>query len=123
MGITVFLGVLVGIVVVAQTLYTSAVEHVKEFGTVKAIGGSNFDIYRILGEQALLAALVGFVLGAALSFAMRPLMAKLFLTVLITPGFTAAVFVGTVLMCLGAAMLSFRRVAGIDPALVFRPST
>jgi putative ABC transport system permease protein len=120
MGITVFLGVLVGIVVVAQTLYTSAVEHVKEFGTVKAIGGSNVDIYRILGEQALLAALVGFVLGAALSFAMRPLMAKLFLTVLITPGFTAAVFVGTVLMCLGAAMLSFRRVAGIDPALVFR---
>ena len=120
MGITVFLGVLVGIVVVAQTLYTSAVEHVKEFGTVKAIGGSNFDIYRILGEQALVAALVGFVLGAALSFAMRPLMAKLFLTVLITPGFTAAVFVGTVLMCLGAAMLSFRRVAGIDPALVFR---
>ena len=120
MGITVFLGVLVGIVVVAQTLYTSAVEHVKEFGTVKAIGGSNFDIYRILGEQALVAALVGFVLGALLSFAMRPLMAKLFLTVLITPGFTAAVFVGTVLMCLGAAMLSFRRVAGIDPALVFR---
>jgi len=35
MGITVFLGILVGIVVVAQTLYTSAVEHVKEFGTVK----------------------------------------------------------------------------------------
>ena len=52
MGITVFLGILVGIVVVAQTLYTSAVEHVKEFGTVKAIGGSNWDIYRILGEQA-----------------------------------------------------------------------
>ena len=120
MGVTVFLGVLVGIVVVAQTLYTSAVEHVKEFGTVKAIGGSNFDIYRILGEQALVASLVGFGLGAALSLAIRPLMAKLFLTVLITPGFTAAVFAGTVLMCLGAAMLSFRRVAGIDPALVFR---
>ncbi|MGE0452092.1 MAG: ABC transporter permease [Vicinamibacteria bacterium] len=120
MGITVFLGILVGIVVVAQTLYTSAVEHVKEFGTVKAIGGSNWDIYRILGEQALIAAVVGFVLGGALSLAMRPLMAKLYLNVLIGPGFAAAVFAGTVLMCLGAAMLSFRRVAGIDPALVFR---
>ncbi|HEY6548676.1 MAG TPA: ABC transporter permease [Vicinamibacteria bacterium] len=120
MGITVFLGILVGIVVVAQTLYTSAVEHVKEFGTVKAIGGSNWDIYRILGEQALIAACVGFVLGALISFAMRPLMAKLYLTVLITPAFTGTVFLGTVLMCLGAAMLSFRRVAGIDPALVFR---
>ena len=65
MGVTVFLGSWSGIVVVAQTLYTSAVEHVKEFGTVKAIGGSNWDIYRILGEQALIAAVVGFALGGA----------------------------------------------------------
>jgi putative ABC transport system permease protein len=120
MGVTVFLGILVGIVVVAQTLYTSAVEHVKEFGTVKAIGGSNWDIYRILGEQALIAAVVGFVLGGLMSLAMRPLMAKLYLNVLILPSFATAVFVGTILMCLGAAMLSFRRVATIDPALVFR---
>jgi len=120
MGITVFLGILVGIVVVAQTLYTSAVEHVKEFGTVKAIGGSNWDIYRILGEQALIAAVVGYAIGCVMSLAMRPAMAKLYLNVLISPGFAAAVFVGTLLMCLGAAMLSFKRVAGIDPALVFR---
>jgi putative ABC transport system permease protein len=120
MGVTVFLGILVGIVVVAQTLYTSAVEHVKEFGTVKAIGGSNWDIYRILGEQALIAAVVGFVVGGAISMAMRPLMAKLYLNVLVSPAFAGAVFLGTLAMCLGAAMLSFRRVAGIDPALVFR---
>ncbi len=120
MGVTVFLGILVGIVIVAQTLYTSAVEHIKEFGTVKAIGGSNADIYRILGEQALIAAVVGFALGAVFSFVARPIMAGIHLNVLISPGFTAVVFVGTVLMCLGAALFSFRRVAGIDPALVFR---
>ena len=120
MGVTVFLGVLVGIVVVAQTLYTSTVEHMKEFGTVKAIGGSNWDIYRILGEQALIAAVVGFVLGGGISLAMRPVMASLYLNVLVSREFAAAVFAGTVLMCLGAAMLSFRRVASIDPALVFR---
>ncbi len=120
MGITVFLGILVGIVVVAQTLYTSAVEHVKEFGTVKAIGGSNWDIYRILGEQALIAATVGFAVGALISYALRPAMATLHLNVLVSPSFAAMVFVGTVLMCLGSALFSFRRVAGIDPALVFR---
>jgi putative ABC transport system permease protein len=120
MGVTVFLGILVGIVVVAQTLYTSAVEHVKEFGTVKAIGGSDWDIYRILAEQAAIAAVVGFALGAALSYALRPVMAKLYLNVLVSPGFALAVFAGTVAMCLGAAVFSFRRVAGIDPALVFR---
>jgi putative ABC transport system permease protein len=120
MGVTVFLGILVGIVVVAQTLYTSAVEHLKEFGTVKAIGGSNWDIYRILGEQALIAAVVGFALGAAISYAVRPAMARIHLTVLLSPSFAATVFVGTVLMCVGAALFSFRRVARIDPALVFR---
>jgi len=120
MGVTVFLGVLVGVVIVAQTLYTSAVEHIKEFGTVKAIGGSNLDIYRILGEQALIAAVLGFALGAVFSYGARPLMAGIQLNVLLPPGFIAVVFVGTLLMCLGAALFSFRRVAGIDPALVFR---
>jgi putative ABC transport system permease protein len=120
MGVTVFLGILVGIVIVAQTLYTSAVEHIKEFGTVKAIGGSNLDIYRILGEQALVAAFLGFALGALFSYLARPAMAAIHLNVLLSPGFSAVVFAGTVFMCLGAALFSFRRVAGIDPALVFR---
>ena len=120
MGITVFLGILVGLVIVAQTLYTSAVEHVKEFGTVKAIGGSNWDIYRILGEQALIAAVVGFAAGVGITAATAPAMSGVGLTVLVQPSFAVGVFFGTVAMCLGAALISFRRVAGIDPALVFR---
>lgn len=120
MGVTVFLGILVGVVIVAQTLYTSAVEHIREFGTVKAIGGSNWDIYKILGEQALIAAVCGFALGAGASYAVRPAMASLHLSVLLTPQFSGIVFVGTVAMCLAAALFSFRRVALIDPALVFR---
>jgi putative ABC transport system permease protein len=120
MGVTVFLGILVGIVVVGQTLYTSAVEHVKEFGTVKAIGGSNWDIYRILGEQALIAAILGYLVGGLICLGMRPVMARLALNVLVSPAFAGTVFVGTLAMCLGAAVLSFRRVADIDPALVFR---
>lgn len=120
MYITVFLGVLVGVVVVAQTLYTSTMEHLKEFGTVKAIGGGNGEIYRILAEQATISAVVGFFLGAAMSYAMRPVMAKIDLKLIVTPEFAGFVLVGTVAMCLLASMLSFRKVAGIDPALVFR---
>src|SRR5262249_45273501 len=52
MLMTVFLGCIVGVSVVAQTLYTSTVEHLKEFATVKAIGGRNSDIYAVLGQQA-----------------------------------------------------------------------
>ncbi|HTO75357.1 MAG TPA: ABC transporter permease [Thermoanaerobaculia bacterium] len=120
MILTVFLGCLVGVVVVAQTLYTSTMEHIKEFGTVKAIGGGNGDIYRILGKQASIAAVIGFLLGAAMSYAMRPAIAKISLKLIIPPSLALAVFAGAVVLCLAAAMISFRKVASIDPALVFR---
>lgn len=120
MYLTVFLGVFVGVVVVALTLYTSTMEHLKEFGTVKAIGGSNRDIYRILAEQSVIAAVLGFAVGAVLALAAAPGMEKAGLKLIVTPDFGAIVLVGTVLLCLAASMVSFRKVAALDPALVFR---
>src|SRR5438874_9739819 len=118
--ITVFLGCLVGIVVVAQTLYTSTMEHLKEFGTVKAIGGGNADIYSILAKQATIAAIAGFALGAMMSYALRPVIQKIDLKLVIPTPLSIAVFIGSIVLCLAAAMISFRKVASIDPALVFR---
>lgn len=120
MYVTVFLGCLVGVVVVAQTLYTATMEHLKEFGTVKAIGGSNAHIYGILARQSVIAALVGFVFGAINAYAMQPVIASINLKLILPTTVTAIVFVGTVLLCLAAGMVSYRKVAGLDPALVFR---
>ncbi|WP_158502214.1 ABC transporter permease [Vitiosangium sp. GDMCC 1.1324] len=120
MILTVFLGCLVGVVVVAQTLYTSTMEHLREFGTLKAIGGSNRVIYGILARQALISAVVGFVLGFGPALLARRLVANVGFHLMLTPPLIVATFVGTVLLCLAAAMLSFHKVARIDPALVFR---
>lgn len=120
MYLTVFLGCLVGIVVVAQTLYTSTMEHIKEFGTVKAIGGGNGDIYAILAKQATIAAAAGFALGALQAYAIRPLIYKIDLKLVIPNSLSVAVFIGSIVLCLSASMISFRKVASIDPALVFR---
>ena len=118
--VTVFLGCLVGIVVVAQTLYSSTMEHIKEFGTVKAIGGSNFDIYAILGKQATIAAVCGYAVGAVMAFAARPGVGAIDLKLIIPGALLGWTFVGALVMCLAAAMISFKKVASIDPALVFR---
>lgn len=120
MYLTVFLGCLVGVVVVAQTLYTSTMEHIKEFGTVKAIGGSNRDIYKILGVQASLSAVIGFAVGGAMALLLSPVMARIRLKLILPAGLWAAVFVGTLVLCLTASFVSFRKVSRIDPALVFR---
>jgi putative ABC transport system permease protein len=118
--ITVFLGCLVGVVVVAQTLYTSTMEHLKEFGTVKAIGGTNGDIYAILTRQAVVAALIGYVLGALPALLIRPGVARSGLKLILEPPFLAMVLVGTIFLCVAASLLSFGKVARIDPDLVFR---
>src|SRR6185503_12377907 len=103
MYITVFLGCLVGIVVVAQTLYTSTMEHIREFGTVKAIGGGNGDIYLILGKQATIAAIAGFALGALQAFALRPVMSTIDLKLIIPTPLYVIVLFGAIALCLTAS--------------------
>ena len=120
MLMTVALGGFVGVIVVAQTLYTSTVEHLSEFAIVKAIGGRNADVLCVIAKQAVIAALLGYALGATLAYAARPLVGAVDLKLDISPQFAAMVFLGTVGLCLFASTVSFRRVATLDPAVVFR---
>lgn len=118
---SVFLGCLIAVMVVAQNLYTSTMEHVKEFGTVKAIGGANADIYRILAKQATLSALFGFWTGVVLAMGLRSALARgADLKMLVPASVWGATFVGTIVLCLAAALISFRKVSRLDPAMVFR---
>jgi putative ABC transport system permease protein len=120
LALTVALGALVGVVIVAQTLYASTTEHLTDFGTVKALGGGNLTVYGIIAEQATYAAALGFGLALALAFGLRPGLARLDMKMIVSPTLTALVYVGTQALCLGAASLSFRKVASLDPAMVFR---
>lgn len=120
MYLTVFLGVLVGVVVVTQTLYTSTMEHLREYGTVKAIGGRNSDLYAVIGKQALIAALLGFAVGGAMTWSLRGGVEQAGLKLLITPEMVFMVGAGSILLCLMAALISIRKVTRLDPALVFR---
>ena len=57
------LGVIVGTVIVAQTLYSSTKDHLNEFATLRAIGSSRRYIYKVIICQALLSAVIGFGLA------------------------------------------------------------
>jgi putative ABC transport system permease protein len=118
--LTVALGALVGVVIVAQTLYASTTEHLTEFGTVKALGGGNLTVYGIIAEQASYAAVLGFGVALILAYGLVPIMTSLDMKLIISPTVTVLVFVGTQVLCMGAALLSFRKVASLDPAMVFR---
>lgn len=120
MALTVLLGILVGVVVVGQTLYASALDHTREFGMLKALGAENSHIQGLIATQALFAAVVGYLVALPPVFALRVFARSAGLELVLSGPVAAAVFVGTAALCLGASMVTFRRIARIDPALVFR---
>jgi putative ABC transport system permease protein len=113
------LGVIVGTVIVAQTLYSSTKEHLNEFATLRAIGSSRRYIYNVIVCQALLSALIGFSIAALIGAAIVQLTAATALPIIITPELLAGLFLLTVVMCVGSAIAAIIQVTRIDPAIVF----
>jgi len=121
LGLGATVGVVVGMVVVGQILYSSVSDHVKEFGTLKAMGASDWIIYRIIIEQAMWMAVLGYLpsMGLCLGVGMWTL-ATQGIAILITPASAAGVLGITVLMCVGSALIAIQRVTHVDPAIVFK---
>src|SRR4030067_3408998 len=61
--ITISISFFVGMLIVGQTIYNSTMEYLKEFGTLKAIGATNFNIYQIIFSEALITASMGYLVG------------------------------------------------------------
>jgi putative ABC transport system permease protein len=114
------LGLVVGVVVVAQTIYATTMDHISEFGTLKAMGAPNGYIYRVILKQAAMSAVMGYALGMIVSaFVVRGSQSGG--AAIVLPWQMAVGMLGlTLAMCMGAAIVSINKVTSIDPAMVFR---
>jgi putative ABC transport system permease protein len=119
-GLAAVLGLLVGLAVVAQTLYASVNERIREFGTLKAMGADHACIARFLLAQALATAFLGSVLGLSGAWFIGRVMSTPRATVMLTSQVAAGSVVRIVLVCLIAAWLPYWRIRRIDPASVLR---
>jgi len=113
------LGVIVGTVIVAQTLYSSTKEHLNEFATLRAMGSSRRYIYNVIVWQALLSAVIGFSIAALIGQVVVQLTAATALPIVITPELIVGLFLLTVVMCVGSSVAAIVQVTRIDPAMVF----
>ena len=121
LGLGAVVGIIVGVIIVGQILYSSVSDHLKEFGTLKAMGASDWVIYGVIIEQALWMAVLGYIPSMLLCYAV---VAWTFATqgilILITPGSAIAIFGLTVIMCVGSAIFAIQKVTRLDPAMVFK---
>ncbi|MBU2582516.1 MAG: ABC transporter permease [Alphaproteobacteria bacterium] len=113
------LAIIVGIVIVAQTLYASTKDHLNEFATLRALGASAGYIIQVILLQALFSAIVGYALGMTLTLGIFKLAENTTLNVVMTPGLAALLFATTIGMCMLAAISAIFKVIRIDPAGVF----
>jgi putative ABC transport system permease protein len=119
-GLATFLGLLVGLVMVAQTLYASVAERVKEYGTLKALGASDGCMARFLIVQALGNAVLGSAAGLLGALVIGSLLDTPRAPVLFRGWVMAGSVLLITLVCLLASWAPYWRIRAIDPASVLR---
>ncbi len=113
------LGIIVGMVIVAQTLYASTKDHLNEFATLRALGAGAGYIHKVILCQALISAVIGYALGISVALLLVRSADGSALPLTMTNELAAALFVLTVVMCVVSAMAAIVKVTRIDPAMVF----
>lgn len=114
------LGLIVGFVIVAQTIYATTMDHLKEFGTLKAMGAPNGYVQRVILKQAMIGAVFGYALGGIISALVVRFCQPAGAPILMGWRMSAGTFLLTLLMCAGAALVSINKVTRLDPAMVFK---
>lgn len=114
-------GIVVGVAIVGQILYTLTSDRIREFGTLKAMGASNWTLRQIVIEQSLWMGICGYFPGVGLSWGVAAwAMAEAGVIIAITPASVILTFGGTLLMCVGSALFAIQKINHVDPAIVFK---
>jgi putative ABC transport system permease protein len=116
----VFIGMIVGAVILYQVLANDVAQRIREYATMKAMGYTDLAVNLTVLKQSMLFMVVSFVVGLILSIGMYDVMAR-------GAGFPLAmtwrravhVLVITLLMSLVSGVLAVRKVSAADPADLF----
>ena len=100
------LAILIGAVIVGNTMLLSLFERTREFGLLRAVGWARWRTVSLLAGESLLLAFGGAGLGVGLSFLVATLLTHLpVLAGLLTPNFTAGAFARALLTALAMTVV------------------
>jgi putative ABC transport system permease protein len=119
-GFGVFMGILVGLVIVYQVLSTDVADHLREYATFKAMGYGQPFFLGIVFEEAIILAVFGFIPGFIVSMGLYSgLVSFTGLPVEMDASRAILVFLGTLAACSVSGAIATRRLANADPADLF----
>ena len=114
------MGLVVGMVIVYQILFSDVAGHLREYATLKAMGYSNFYLCRAVLSAALILAVLGFLPGFGLSVLLYDVIGKgTFLPLNMDVERATSVFLMIFTMCGLAGLLAMRKLRDANPADMF----
>jgi len=119
-GTSTLFGVIVGFVIVALSMFSAVVDNVREFGTLKAMGATTWDLAKLLFVQALGYAVLGSTVGLFLVTRMAEGIRSPNLVLVLPWWMYAGTFGFMAILCIVASSLALVRVRSVEPGMVFR---
>jgi len=109
-----------GFIVVGLTMFSSVNDRIKDYGTIKAIGGTNDYITRLIISQAILYALAGYIIAMALLWALQVLMASFNQTISFSFLLILLLFLSSIIISSVGSYFSLRKILKLEPVQIFR---
>ena len=119
-GTLIIFALIAGFFIIGLTMYSSALDRLKDYGTLKAIGAGNGFIRRLILTQAILFAVTGFVIAYLFLEGFRQGVASSGLIFSFSPLQILGIFLIINLISMGGASFALKRISGVEPASVFR---
>ena len=114
------LAALIGIVIIALTLYNNILTYDRDIAILRALGARKIDIFIIIFYQVLIMALIGSFIGFLLLALALNIIVETRVPVALPIWFGPVHFLSTLLLCLLGSIFAVRHALKIDPATVFR---
>ncbi|MDH4054706.1 MAG: ABC transporter permease DevC [Gammaproteobacteria bacterium] len=114
------MGLIVGLIIVYQILFSDVQDHLQEYATLKAMGYTHGYLRNVVLQEAVILAVLGYLPGlgvAHLVFSKGADATRLPLEMSLQSAL--GVFLLTVAMCAGSGLLALRKLRAVDPAEVF----
>jgi putative ABC transport system permease protein len=119
-GTLIIFALITGFVIIGLTLYSAAIDRVKDYGTLKAIGATNGFIRRLILSQALIVSIIGFFVGFAFVMGFRNGIAQAGTIFDYPLWMRLGFFVVTLFIAFTGSTFAIRRIAGLEPSAIFR---
>ena len=119
-GTLIIFALIAGLFIIGLTMYSSALDRIKDYGTLKAIGASNGYIRKLILSQSVVFAVVGYILAYGMLQGFKSGVAETGLIVNFSIEMLIGLFITILIISLIGSAFALRKIKGVEPASVFR---